>query len=563
MRWIAISLPILGLFDILCAQNARYGPSSTEWLQSGHDYKKTRRAPLKCTSPANVYRAWTSEDSPGFIGSGSAVYNNTFDYQNNGSVEVSGGGEDAGFMSSDLKWRLHNAGGGIITDINFGDEGYYLSYWATGFAGNEARVVIQHDYEESDQWDSNIYYQFRVQRGNGSVIYSQTICQNTLCQMSDMTVADIDNNNCPEVYVQHASNFRAINLCANSYSLIWSVGQDGQTRGSAIGKVQNTSDWDVVISNISPSGIPRIIIRNASNGAYKTTINLASLGSDQIMTLPTLSDINNDGKDEIFVGVGACTTYDPNFGNCISSIGRLYALNYNGIIWQRDLNNIPSNIAIGRILPNNELGLTVNVGNLATPTIGCGSLAIIRPSDGQIIAQGIGSGDYCGAPSIADMNADGIEGAIVSNGCGNPREHSYVNGWTNPVWAASGCADEPPITSDLVISKWYMDYNQNPPTGRLVIVEGDASCFTNVWHCNSAEETTPVNFNETWIRPKVYYSNGYVNIENYSGNLEIYDVMGRKVLEGKVENKASFKVKSGVYIVKLQDEIVKLVANGR
>ena len=579
MRWLVGSLFILLVCEFLYAQMSRYGPSSTEWLQSGHDYKKTRRAPLKCTSPANVYRVWTSEDSPGnFFQSGGVVYNNAYDWDNNGYVEVSGGGDDCDQWGCDILWRLHWGGGGIIFERSWGNEAY-LGYWATGYTSSGQSRVAFHT------WDGNV---FRLTDGAGNTIYEVGTTG------SDMTVADINNDGCAEIYVSHSNNFRAINICLNYYNYIWSVYQPGVI-GSAIGHVENTNSWDVVITTNDG-----IVIRDAATGNLKNTIPIS--GSK---TLPTLADIDGDGLDEIIVGIMAggcqqdCECYDwdngqyypctcpdgcwdnqwnctgvscgycvidENSGNWIcyacdpSTYYAIRAYDFNGnLIWSYGSSPTCtyesaalSQIAIGRILPGNQLGVAFLLN---------GQLYVLRASDGTYIAGPIGS--YFGSPSIADMNADGVEGVIVSDGCGNPKEHSFVNGWTNPVWSASGCADEPPITSDLIISKWYM--TGDPPQGKLMIVEGDASCFTNVWHCQSAEIITPVDISETKkIEPYVYYEKGYVKVLNYSGNVEIYDIAGNRIISNRIDNKGEIKLKKqGVFIVKLQDKTYKLIANGR
>ncbi|MEO0152669.1 MAG: hypothetical protein ABIL89_01430 [candidate division WOR-3 bacterium] len=575
MRWLVGSLFILLVCEFLYAQMSRYGPSSTEWLQSGHDYKKTRRAPLKCTSPANVNRVWTSEDSPGnWFASGGAVYNNTYDWDNNGYVEVSGGGEDCDQWDCDILWRLHNAGNGSnIFQRSWGEEGY-ATYWATGYTStNQSRVAFHTSYGNN----------FRLTDGSGNQIYAVGTWG------SDMTVADVNNDGCAEIYVSHSNNFRALNICANNYNsaIIWSVGEGGVI-GSAIGNIQNTNSWDIAITKNNGT----VVIRDASNGAYKNTLNIETNCSP---TLPTLSDVNGDNRDDIIVGCVKSSTTGPFFG-CYNSNGnpcnpddwgcqctnwcqttfsiRRSAFTFNTTIWSIGTSSSSlypptcgdydcwcdsysysprfSNIAIGRILPNNQLGIAYLLN---------GQLYVHRASDGALIAGPIGS--YFGSPSIADLNGDGIEGVIVSDVCGNPKEHSYVNGWTNPVWSASGCADEPPITSDLIISKWYMF--GNPPQGKLMIVEGDASCFTNVWHCQSAEQITPVDISETKkIEPYVYYEKGYVKVLNYSGNVEIYDIAGNRIISNRIDNKGEIKLKKqGVFIVKLQDKTYKLIANGR
>ena len=54
------------------------------------------------------------------------------------------------------------------------------------------------------------------------------------------------------------------------------------------------------------------------------------------------------------------------------------------------------------------------------------------------------------------------------------------------------------------------------------------------------------------IKPEIhaYYSNGEIRISNYSGNVRVFDLLGRKVAEGPAYD-GIFRVnlKTGIYIV--------------
>ncbi|MBC8005426.1 MAG: hypothetical protein H7X84_08115 [Verrucomicrobia bacterium] len=58
---------------------------------------------------------------------------------------------------------------------------------------------------------------------------------------------------------------------------------------------------------------------------------------------------------------------------------------------------------------------------------------------------------------------------------------------------------------------------------------------------------------------KVYFANGEIRFAEYSGHVQIYDLIGRKVAEGEVFNKA-FKVNldGGVYIINTPEGSTKL-----
>jgi len=107
-----------------------------------------------------------------------------------------------------------------------------------------------------------------------------------------------------------------------------------------------------------------------------------------------------------------------------------------------------------------------------------------------------------------------------------------------------------------------MNYNLNPPQGQLIIVEGDASCFTNVWLCQSAEQLTPTETWESLNKPKIYYANGYLNIENYKGDIEVYGLDGSKILKNTINMNSKIKLPSkGIYFVKTKDQTYKIITN--
>jgi len=550
-------------------QMSLYSPSSVEWNQYGHDYQKTRRAPLKCTSPANVNRIWTIDDSPPGDNGGD-VWNIVYDGNLDGTNEVMGGGQDLGLFSSNLILRLHpySNSSNIFEISGFANEGNYLGLYTAGKVSNERRVLFTYYYDDSDAWDDDFGDKVRVINGwTGATIWDVEFCHNTSCLRGHPTIIDIDNNQCPEVMFGNYNNIISKNLC--DFSTVWQTNVSGLCAATvAVGSF--SGQWGVVVLSCDN----RIRILNPING---TIISTSGVYSYNNTSGPLVIDIDNDGSDEVIF-----SKYNSNYSH---DDGWTCYYNYNvniravkpiswTTVWTKTHSGTysqpvycddygcycpepgfgVSEFAAGRILPGNQLGIAYLMGY--NPA----SLVVIRADNGQTVFSG--NYYYYGSPSVADLSGDGIEGVIVSNDCGNPREHSYVNGWTSPVWSAAGCADEPPISSDLIIARAWMDYSLNPPQGQLIIVEGDISCYTNVWLCQSAEQTTPTETWESLNKPKIYYTNGYLNIENYKGDIEVFRLDGYKILKSSVNNNMKIRISSkGVYFVKTSDNTYKIVIN--
>jgi hypothetical protein len=89
----------------------------------------------------------------------------------------------------------------------------------------------------------------------------------------------------------------------------------------------------------------------------------------------------------------------------------------------------------------------------------------------------------------------------------------------------------------------------------MVIVEGDYSCDTNVWMCDAAEFTTPVELKEL-----VSYDKNYLYIYNYKGPFEIYNIEGKVIYKGVYEKPMRLELKDGVFILKTQNKIHKFIS---
>ncbi|MCX7947132.1 MAG: T9SS type A sorting domain-containing protein [candidate division WOR-3 bacterium] len=523
---------------LILNQMSLYGPESPDWLQGRHDYKKTGKSAWRCNQPAITNRLWHDKTSSDCFGAGgNLVVNVVMDINNNNVNEVLGAGNyTCPFIdnavrlrvypanSSNHLWELKWNGGATSADAN-------VDAFMAGAYTSVGRRLFSVDYRSPFFGTTRRYFTaVNLTSSSGSVIYQRQDCQSDDICSSGLTVADVDNNGCPEIY-RGVRNFAvAVNGCANSYTEIWSVNLGNRVGIPAIGKIDNNPDWDViypVMNNL-------LYVRRASDGSAKFSFTLPSnfpdvYGLDDYSTLISLYDIDNDGLDEVFVRTST----------------QLIALKYNGssfnILWQQ--NYISSSaLAIGPILSNNQIGIAFRNNS---------SLSVVRASDGALISNSGSS--LCGAPTITDINGDGIWDVLISEcGCGNPYGFSRTNNFSSPVWQAGGCAEEPPISSDLIVAKYYLNPDN---TGKLVIVEGDQSCDTNVWMCDGAELVTPISVDE------VYYKDGIFYIENYKGKVMLYNINGRLVYSGYMNEKLNLKIKPGVYFLKTENKSYKVVVN--
>jgi len=294
--------------------------------------------------------------------------------------------------------------------------------------------------------------------------------------ISGLTIADVNNDGCPEIYRRVNNSAVSINGCSNSYNEIWNYNLGNIVGIPVIGKIDNDLDWDIAFP-VAPNVIN---VRRATDGAFKFSYTLPSnfpnlLDYDFYSNVLTAYDIDGDGKDELIVRTAS----------------QLLALKYNGssfnVLWNSNYST-GSAIAIGPILNGNSLGIAVNSS---------GSLLIINASNGSLVAQT--NNAYCGAPTITDINGDGIWDVLISEcSCGNPYAFSRTNGFSSPIWNAGGCASEPPISSDLIVAKYYLNPDN---TGKMVIVE-----------------KVRMEFNENYY---VYYLNDNL-IENGTIEIPIY-----------------------------------------
>ncbi len=521
----------------LFSQMSLYGPESPDWLQGRHDFKKTGKSAWKCNNPAIADRLWNDRTSSDCFGQGgNNVVNVVMDVNGDGVNEVLGAGNyTCPFISIGIRlrtypansssylWQLYWNNSASNTDAN-------LDAFMAGAITNSGRRLFSVDYKEGFFGSPKRYFTaVSVSGGSGSVIYQKQDCSNDNPCSSGLTVADVNNDGCPEIYRGVNNRAVAINGCSNSYSEIWNYDLGNTVGIPVIGKIDNDPDWDIAFP-VAPNIIN---VRRASDGAFKFSYTLPSnfpnlLDYDFYSNVLTAYDIDNDGKDELIVRTGS----------------QLLALKYNGssfnVLWSSNYST-GSAIAIGPILNGNNLGIAVNSS---------GSLLIIDASNGSLVAST--SNAYCGAPTITDINGDGVWDVLISEcSCGNPTGYSRTNGFSSPIWQAGGCAEEPPISSDLIVAKYYLNPDN---TGKMVIVEGDFSCDTNVWMCDAAEFPTPIE-----VKENISYSKGYLKIENYKGFIEIYNLDGKKIYKVFYDKPIKLNLKDGLYLLKTENKTYKIL----
>ena len=521
----------------LLSQMNMYGLESPDWFRVRHDFKKTGKSAWKCNNPAIPNRIWNDRISSDCFGQGgNNVVNVVMDVNGDGVNEVLGAGNyTCPFISIGIRlrtypansssylWQLYWNNSASNTDAN-------LDAFMAGTITNSGRRLFSVDYKEGFFGSPKRYFTaISLSGGGGSVIYQKQDCSNDSPCSSGLTTADVNNDGCPEIYRGVNNSAVSINGCSNSYNEIWNYNLGNIVGIPVIGKIDNDLDWDIAFP-VAPNVIN---VRRATDGAFKFSYTLPSnfpnlLDYDFYSNVLTAYDIDGDGKDELIVRTAS----------------QLLALKYNGssfnVLWNSNYST-GSAIAIGPILNGNSLGIAVNSS---------GSLLIINASNGSLVAQT--NNAYCGAPTITDINGDGIWDVLISEcSCGNPYAFSRTNGFSSPIWNAGGCASEPPISSDLIVAKYYLNPDN---TGKMVIVEGDFSCDTNVWMCDAAEFPTPLEAKEN-----ISYSKGYLKIENYNGFIEIYNLDGKKIYEVFYDKPIKLNLKDGLYLLKTENKTYKIL----
>ncbi len=519
MKRLYLILALIGLLvGGLFAQP--YSPNDPDWRQGRHDYKKTGRAPWRCSAPASVSKQWDHTDP-----NDSYIFVTTADINGDGAAEIFYSGDDRGaFDGAPNVFLTHT--GGVMCDNSF---------WADQAAGDcviGTNGAVYCPLTETDEWgDVEGYFT----KGNYSCgeVYRRSEGE----YHSNLTIADVNGDGNPEIYRGVGSWAVSVNGNAGGYSENWSANMGADVGTPVLGDF----DGDATMEVCFPLTNNTINCRTAINGAYEWTWSMpcafggiisGEYGPASWQTQAVMAeDVDRDGKDELIALGNSCVAV---FKHGV------------GLLWTT---SVSSNVAgaVGKL--NGDPYPDIVVGNASWPS---GTYTVLSGIDGSVITTFTESSEGCSAPTIADITGDGINDVLVA--CIQPVAWSASNGWSGRVWTGSGAAPYT-ITSDLVVSR--------KTNTSLMLVLGDASCVTNEWSCPVAvlgyDDGLSVGEKASTIVPYAVLSGkGYVEITGYIGYVGIYTPSGRFVKGGKINGYAKFELPSGVYIVRT-DKGVKTV----
>jgi hypothetical protein len=529
MKRIGLLLSMLMAWGVGGLYSQTYSPNDPDWRQGRHDYKKTARAPWRCNAPMSVSKQWDVEDP-----NDSYIFVTTADINGDGVAEIFYTGDDRGaFDGAPNAWL--NIYGSYICDNSF---------WADQAAGD---CVIGADgvlcpLTETDTWGDVTGY---FTKGNFSCgeVYRRSEDE----YHSNLTIADVNGDGNPEVFRGVGTYAVSVNGNAGSYTENWSVNM-----GTYVGTpVLGDFDGDGVLVACFPLANGTINCRNSINGAFRWSWSMpcsfdgylisgeygpASWLAQKVMA----EDLDGDGRDEL-VALGSSCVAAFKYGVGLWWVNSTYGATTAGAIGKLNSDPYPdvvfkSTYPVDSTCWEDEYGNTYCYYNYA--------YVVLNGINGSLIAMFSDTTEGCSAPTIADITGDGINDVIIA--CWNPVAYSASNGWSGRVWTGTGAAPFA-ITSDLVVAR--------RTNTSLMLVLGDASCFTNVWSCPVAvmdyDDITNVEEGKVLESLRVEGGKGYILIKGYSGNVEIYSASGRLIKSAKVEGEGRFDLPSGAYMVKL------------
>jgi len=510
MKKIVLLLSAFAVLGVGSLYSQVYSPADPDWRQGRHDYKKTARAPWRCNAPMSVSKQWDYEDP-----NDSYIYVTTADINGDGTAEIFYTGDDRGAGDGAPNVWL-NIYGGVICDNTF---------WPDQAAGDcviGTNGAIYCPLTETDSWGDVTGY---FTKGNYSCgeIYRRDEDE----YHSNLTIADVNGDGNPEIYRGVGNYAVSVNGNAGSYTENWSVNM-----GTRVGTpVLGDFDGDGALEVCFPLANNTINCRNASNGTFRWSWSMpcgfismisGEYGPPSWQTQAVMAeDLDGDGRDEL-VGLGS---------TCVA------AFKYGVGLWWSASYGASTAGAIGKLNGDPYPDVVFKSGS---------SYIVLDGTNGSLIAT-FSDSEGCSAPTIADITGDGILDVIIA--CINPVAYSASNGWSGRVWTASGAAPFS-ITSDVVVAR--------RTNTSLMLVLGDASCFTNLWNCPVAvmgyDDETQVEEVKVSEPTKVEGGKGYILVKGYKGNLEVYNTTGRLVKDAKVDGEAKFELPSGAYIIKMGKE---------
>ncbi len=491
-------------------------------------------------------KQWDYEDP-----NDSYIFVTTADVNGDGVAEIFYTGDDRGALDGAPNVWL-NISGGVICDNSF---------WADQAAGD---CVIGTNGAIYCPLTAGLTGYFTKGNYSCGEIYSRSEDE----YHSNLTIADVNGDGNPEIYRGMGNWAISVNGNAGSYTENWAVNM-----GVGVGTpVLGDFDGDGALEVCFPLANNTINCRTASNGTFEWSwsmpcgfINLTNLASWVTQALMA-EDLDGDGKDEL-IALGS---------SCIAAFKHGV-----GLWWNNTSYGAVTAGAVGKLNGDAYPDVVVKVGVYGTvcDTVDnyCDSYVcsgtcidwcwtdgyyiyscccysaivsefyvVLNGLNGTLIAS-FSDPEGCSAPTIADITGDGILDVIIA--CWNPVAYSSSNGWSGRVWTATGAAPFN-ITSDLVVAR--------RTNTSLMLVLGDASCFTNVWSCPVAvmgyDDGTQVEEVKISEPIGIEIGKGYILIKGYTGKVEIYNSSGRLIKSGKIEGYGRFDLPKGAYIVKIDRE---------
>ncbi|MFZ8826384.1 MAG: T9SS type A sorting domain-containing protein [Candidatus Caldipriscus sp.] len=504
MKRIGLLLSLLIAWGVGGLYSQTYSPNDPDWRQGRHDYKKTARAPWRCNTPMSVSKQWDIRDP-----NDSDIFVTTADINGDGVAEIFHTGGVRLFSDGAPNVWLNIYGSRICNSTFWADE-------ATGECVIGANGVLC-PLTEMDAWGNEDGY---FTKGNFSCgeVYRRRESE----YYSNLTIADVNGDGNPEVFRGVNTWAVSVNGNAGSYTENWAVNM-----GTGVGTpVLGDFDGDGVLEVCFPLTNNTINCRNAINGAFKWSWSMPC-GFITLRGLPSwltqavmAEDLDGDGRDEL-VALGS---------SCVAAFK--YGV---GLWWVNSSYGASTAGAIGRLNSDPYPDVVFKSGS---------NYVVLNGINGSLIATFSDATQGCSAPTIADITGDGINDVIIA--CTNPVAYSASNGWSGRVWTGTGAAPYR-ITSDIVVAR--------RTNTSLMIVFGDASCFTTLWSCPVAvmdyDDITNVEEGKVLESLRVEGGKGYILIKGYSGNVEIYNTSGRLIKSAKVEGEGRFDLPSGAYMVKL------------
>jgi len=527
-----------GIYYLNAQSYQPYMVSDPHWVMGRHDVKRTGFNPIRCTSPANVSRTWIHATA----GSDGNEVNTIIPP---GRVFSSGNALSA--TDNNLNLVMYNAYNGSIIWYRSSPGGADLDRAGCVYAYNNLVFCQWYD-EASDPWSSDKAKAQLFDANNGNILWTSGTESNNLFNYVPPAVYNIGTSTI--VFRAIGSNAVAARISPVNpyYQVYWSVNLGGGFLGApTILRIRNDTPYVLYPVSSNPG---KIVALNIYTGTTIWTWNLPSGKTFSRFHCRPYEcsfisgyDVDNDGKDEIFV------RYD-------SFLVMLKEVSGNPqVIWTRKLNApLHSAIALGPILPNNKWGIAVIPTNYAQDSysfIHCGNRLVILDAITGSVAYSIAlPGNYCNSPTIADVNADGIYDVIIASwGCSNPIAYSSSNNFSSPVWQSTGCSQAAPLSSDIAVG--LIDTV-------MAFSIGDESCYTNVWLCKHA--ITPVSKFENWdvLKYKVV-KDGIEFIGR--GSVKIYRLDGSLIGNYEVNGFRKILLLKGVYMVRINKENKKVIIN--